>query len=111
LKIVNYSIKPGYYQLFAKNPSFVVNETYSDEAQFLATINFMNKEELKELAMKQVETVLFNTNKEQKRLTSEQDDDINANNEYLMYKNLLMKQVSEHFEKLREKCIKYNFIF
>ncbi len=65
----------------------------------------MNKDELKELAMKQVETVLFNSSRDIRPLQIDNSDyGGKGNNDYLMYKNLLMKQVSEHFEKLRDKC-------
>lgn len=62
----------------------------------------MNKDELRELALKQIEGTVFtkmriNTNK------SFEDDDFKEDN-HLMFENLLMKQVKENFEKLKEKC-------
>jgi hypothetical protein len=70
----------------------------------------MNKDELKDLASKQIEGLVFHsTNLIRQKSFESENDDLN-NQENFMFKNLLMKQVKENFEKLREKCKNYFLI-
>jgi len=98
---LHYSIKPGYFKLIGKNPSFVLTENAEDQTEFLVSISTLDADQIKQISTKQLEDVLFNESNSEKNIVN------NRNEENLMFNNLLMKQVNEDFKKYREKCKNY----
>lgn len=126
LLIFRNCIKPAYYKLFAQNPNFIIGENkliaHIDNSFVTTLNNSANKANLKEVAMRQIEYLLFygppkiisgsalkdpviaqKQRKSLDKLKTEYDDFISpTNTPNIVIKNLLTKKVVETFQNYKD---------